>query len=235
MIAITDRPAQHRLRACLPLFAACTLLASGCTTLPLDHEFKPVMPSVMTAIPQAQSRPADGSIYRAGTDLRLFESRTARRIGDVITIRLAERTNASKSADTKLDKTSDAQLTAPAVLFGKTYPKAEIALSSDRSFEGKGSADQSNSITGTITAVVTEVYPNGNLQIRGEKKVTLNQGDEFVIVQGVVRPDDIAADNSIGSGQVADAQITYAGKGAVADANTAGWLTRFLIHAFFPI
>ncbi|HNM42053.1 flagellar basal body L-ring protein FlgH [Plasticicumulans sp.] len=211
------------------------LLSTACTTLPLDHEFRPVMPTVMTTVPQARPRVADGSIYRAGTDLRLFESRTARRIGDVITIRLAERTNASKKADTKLDKSSNASVAAPAVLFGKVYPKAEIDLSSERDFEGSGSADQSNSITGTITAVVTEVYPNGNLQIRGEKKVTLNQGDEFVIVQGVVRPDDIAADNSIASGQVADAQITYAGKGAVADANTAGWLTRFLIHAFFPI
>lgn len=219
----------------LPVAGTALLALSACTTLPLDHQFTPVTPSVMGSLAQTQPRPANGAIYRAGTDMRLFESRTARRIGDIITITLAEKTAATKKADTKLGKSSASQLATPAVLFGRTIDKAAVSLTNDTTFDGKGSADQSNSLSGTISAVVTDVYPNGNLQIRGEKEVTLNQGQEFVIVQGVVRPDDIAADNSVASSKVADAQITYAGKGALADSNTAGWLTRLLMHAFFPI
>ncbi|HAS51981.1 MAG TPA: flagellar basal body L-ring protein, partial [Gammaproteobacteria bacterium] len=84
------------------------------------------------------------------------------------------------------------------------------------------------------SAVVVGVYPNGNLAIRGEKMLTLNQGEEMVQISGVIRPEDIKADNSILSSQVADAKITYAGNGSLADANTIGWLGRFFLSPLFP-
>lgn len=209
-------------------------LLAGCEGLPNNHTFSPVAPAVMGALPVAAvpARPT-GAIYPYGRDLRLFESRTARRVGDIITIRLAERTNASKKANTSVDKDGKNELDVP-VLFGNTVSDLEMDLEQKRGFDGKGSSDQSNSITGTLSAVVIGVYPNGNLAIHGEKQLTLNQGEEVVQIQGVVRPDDIAADNSVASGQVADAQITYAGRGALADSNAMGWASRFFNSPYWP-
>ena len=110
----------------------------------------------------------------------------------------------------------------------------ENTANGDRKLGGEGSSDQSNSLTGDISAVVIGVYPNGNLAIRGEKMLTLNQGEEVVQISGVIRPEDIAGDNSVPSSRVADAKITYAGNGVLADANTVGWLGRFFLSPLWP-
>jgi flagellar L-ring protein precursor FlgH len=102
-------------------------------------------------------------------------------------------------------------------------------LSSTSDFEGSADADQSNSLSGTISVTVTQVMPNGLMEVRGEKWLTLNQGEEFVQISGIIRPVDIGPDNSVPSFKVADARITYAGKGALADANSPGFLARFFM------
>jgi len=89
-------------------------------------------------------------------------------------------------------------------------------------------------LAGNISVVVSEVLPNGNLVVRGEKWMTLNQGDEFIRITGIVRPQDIDPDNTVSSYLVANARIGYGGTGPVADANVLGWLTRFFISAVFP-
>ena len=169
--------------------------------------------------------------------MRLFEDRTARRVGDVLTIVLTEKTNASKSATTNITKDSDIQMANP-IVFGNSIGyqnnSLEMRAQGNRLFEGEGASDQSNSLTGRVSAVVVDVHRNGNLVVRGGKKLTLNQGDEFVEIMGIVRPDDIRADNSVLSTQVADAQITYAGTGATADANAPGWFERALLHPLWP-
>jgi flagellar L-ring protein FlgH len=81
---------------------------------------------------------------------------------------------------------------------------------------------------------VADVLPNGNLVVRGEKWLTLNQGDEYIQISGIVRPIDIRTDNTVLSGLVADARITYSGKGMVADSNKMGWLSRFFASAIWP-
>jgi len=207
-------------------------LLLGCTRIINDHEFKPIAPTA--AVPTAiVAQPMGGSLYRAGADVRLFEDRTARRVGDILTIQLVERTDASKSASTSVSKDASIEIPNP-TLFGQMVSKHGYTLDVDaeanRLFEGEGESDQSNRLTGNITAVVVGVYPNGNLMVRGEKQLTLNQGDEFIQIAGVVRPDDIGADNTVLSSKVADAQITYAGTGAAADANAVGWLGRFFLH-----
>ena len=178
-----------------------------------------------------------GAIYQAGTDMRLFEDRTARRIGDAVVIRLVEKTDASKSATTSATKKSEIDIQNP-TLFGVPFSAGSLNLANsangERKLGGEGSSDQSNSLTGNVSAVVVGVYPNGNLAIRGEKMLTLNQGEEVVQVSGVIRPEDIAGDNSIPSSRVADAKITYAGNGALADANTIGWFGRFFLSPLWP-
>ena len=104
----------------------------------------------------------------------------------------------------------------------------------NQEFGGKGNSSQSNRLEGNITVTVAEVYPNGNLFVRGEKWLTLNQGEEFVQISGIVRPVDISADNSVPSFKVADARITYSGKGTLADANQPGLLARIFMK-FWPL
>lgn len=215
-------------------------LLSGCSGLAPHYDFKPVTPQIMPLADPADPSPrSSGTIYQAGRDMRLFEDRTARRIGDTIVIHLAEKTAATKSAKTGVEKSSDIDIKNP-TLFGvpfsanDSYYSLENRIQGDRKLGGEGSSDQSNSLTGDISAVVIGVYPNGNLAIRGEKMLTLNQGEEVVQISGVIRPDDILPNNTIPSYRVADAKITYAGNGALADANTIGWLGRFFLSPLWP-
>ena len=150
----------------------------------------------------------------------------ARRVGDTVTIRLAERTQASKSASTDAKKDSTIDTGFPILLGGTVTLNGDEILNNEwettQEFEGEGNSSQSNRLDGNITVTVAEVYPNGNLLVRGEKWLTLNQGEEFVQISGIVRPVDIGADNSVPSFKVADARITYSGKGTLADANQPG-------------
>lgn len=209
-------------------------LLAGCETLPKrDPDFAPVQPADLR--PPAQN---NGSIYQAGYDMRLFEDFAARRVGDILTIKLKEATAAKKKADSSETKESNVSVTAP-TLFGMAAKTVlghslETEFNASKTFQGQGDAQQSNSLTGDISVTVVEVIPNGNLRVRGEKRVTLNDGDEYVRVSGIVRPIDIDASNSLPSSKLADATIMYTGEGAVADANKVGWIGRILLSPWFP-
>jgi len=181
---------------------------------------------------------SNGAIYQVGRDVALFENPIARHVGDIVTIVLSETTNAQKSATTTTQKsTSD---TLPGMsLFGSpiTSHGAQVlsgTVNDASKFDGEGTSAQSNSLTGNITATIAKVLPNGNLYIKGEKKIWINQGQENVLVSGVIRPIDVAPDNTIPSAKVASARISYGGKGAIADANAAGWLSRFFNSPWTP-
>ncbi len=168
--------------------------------------------------------------------MRLFENLTAKRVGDILTIRLVEATDASKDADLSVKKTNKIGASAPLIL-GKTNFlgvdwKTDVVT--DKNFKGAGESSQSNKLRGTITVTVVEVLPNGNLRVQGEKRLTINDGHEYVRFSGIVRPVDIDDTNSVPSTQVADATIMYTGEGAMADVKQVGWLTRFFNSLFFP-
>jgi len=189
-------------------------------------------------IPQVYAKPESGAIFAAGNEIRLFEDRKAGRVGDILTIRLVEQTRASKDSATSTSKESGAELTNPTV-FGRPVtrggvPILEGSLEGSRSFDGSGSSSQSNSLTGEITVTVIEQMPSGNLVVEGEKWLTINQGREFIRVRGVIRPTDILTDNSVFSTRIANAQIAYSAKGALADANRMGLLARFFNSPIFP-
>ncbi len=169
---------------------------------------------------------SDGAIYMQARAVAFFEDPRGHRVGDVITIRLTEAFNASKTASTQTQKDNSTTLTAP-MFAGKLPLNGDTTLAAKRAFTGNGTATQQNALTGSITAVVTEVLPNGNLLISGERALQLNQGEEFVRVQGVVRVIDVQADNSVTSDRIADARISYNGQGVIDASNKQGWLARF--------
>ncbi|WP_220805066.1 flagellar basal body L-ring protein FlgH [Pseudomonas sp. NCCP-436] len=225
---------------CLPLLAW-ILLASGCvapTARPDDPYYAPVLPR--TPLPQAQN---NGAIYQAGFENNLYNDRKAFRVGDIITITLNERTQASKNANSNIQKDSSANLGLTS-LFGSSVSASNpltggsmdlgVNFNGEREASGSGQAGQSNSLSGSITVTVAEVLPNGILALRGEKWMTLNTGDELVRISGLVRADDIATDNTVSSTRVADARITYSGTGAFADASQPGWLSRFFLSPMWP-
>jgi flagellar L-ring protein precursor FlgH len=180
---------------------------------------------------------ADGSIYHDTQNMELFADPRAHRVGDILTVLLLESTQASKKATTSTSKTDKTALDAPNILGqGLTLngKSASIGLSGDRSFDGNGTSSQSNQLSGQITVTVAQRLSNGNLMVRGEKLLTINQGQEMVRISGIVRPQDINPDNTVASSRVADARIAYTGRGSLADANTQGWLSRFFNSKWMP-
>ena len=111
---------------------------------------------------------------------------------------------------------------------------AQTQIGSEQGFDGKGDSQQSNRLDGSITVTVVSRLPNGNLLVRGQKWMKLNQGKEFVRIEGVIRPIDLDRDNSIPSWKVADAKIAYGGSGVLNDANSMGWLARFFNSPVMP-
>ena len=239
---------MNRQMLCFPLLAG-VLLSSGCvapTAKPDDPYYAPVLPR--TPLPAAQN---NGSIYQACFENGLYDDRKAFRVGDIITITLNERTQASKNANSNLQKDSSGTLGVPN-LFGMAVApdnplrslsalgmtnnnlSLDSSWNSQRDATGSGQAGQSNSLSGSVTVTVAEVLPNGILAVRGEKWMTLNTGDELMRISGLVRADDISTDNTVSSTRVADARITYSGTGAFADASQPGWMSRFFMSPLWP-
>lgn len=218
----------------LLLTTLAALALAGCAS-PQRSEpsFAPIAP------PSVQYAPTkNGAIYQTGSAMLLFQDMSARRIGDILTVNLEERTQAEKKADTNLDKQQDISMV-PTKIFGQAatingVPLLDNQMSSANGSKGKADSSQSNKLQGSITVSVAEVLGNGNLVVQGEKWITINQGDEYVRLRGIVRTVDINADNTISSTKVANAQIYYAGKGVMDETNQPGWLTRFFLGPWSP-
>lgn len=216
---------------------AATLLAgcgSGGALLLEDREWAASEP-----VPTPPEAAVNGSIYQAGQEIRLFENAVSRRVGDVLTIRLVEVTSAQKNSSTSTAKSSNIDVPAPTII-GREVPLGsrvwgDTSVNSGTTFGGTGASAQSNSLVGDITVTVAKRWPNGNLLVRGEKWITINQGKEFVRVSGIVRAADINPDNTVLSTRIADARITYSSRGTLADANTPGLLTRFFNLPWMPL
>lgn len=217
-----------------------SLSLSGCATIyqsatPNDPNWAPAFPEV---VDNSQSNP--GAIYNPGSAQMLFQDKKAHRVGDLITIVLTESTNATKNADTELDKSSDLNLSEVDLLgntnvgFSNGTASLSGTASTARNFKAETDTAQSNRLQGTITVTVHQVYPNGNLIIKGEKWISLNQGSEFIRVAGIVRPEDIDKDNQIPSTRIANAHISYGGTGPLAEANEEGWAQRFFNSGWWP-
>lgn len=221
------------------LLIAVSLGLGACASTPRHPERPPVDPVVAAnAAADAAWQRNPGGIYNPQTGYALFEDPKARAAGDLLTVLLVERTQAQKSAATSTSKEGNTEIGNP-TLFGRPLTRggAEVGafgLESSRGFDGKGDSSQSNRLSGSITVQVVERLPNGNLVVSGEKNLELNQGSERVRLSGIVRAVDVRPDNTVTSDRVADARIQYVGRGALADANAQGWLSRFFNSPWFP-
>lgn len=218
---------------------------TGCgTTEPKRFEKMSYEPSYPVNIPQ-QAQPNNGSLYQPGA-MTLFDDARAHRVGDIITIQLAESITANKKGDASYDRTKNADygLSTPlsvnsnGSIVGKavsavTSPFNDIGIGygSANSFSGSSDVKQNSSVDGQIAVTVVEVIPNGNLVIRGEKWITIHDGDEVVQFAGIIRPDDIQPDNTIESSKVADVRLVYKEVGVGGDTareNVASkWLAKY--------
>jgi flagellar L-ring protein precursor FlgH len=219
--------------------AAAALLLQACSMLPRDDDptagidYRPAKPDVGAA-----TGTAPGTIYNPNGSFDLFMDLRARAVGDILTIDLVERTDASKESKSSAAKDSSVDTGIP-VFGGKPIthngnPILNAEISGTRSFDGSADASQSNRLDGSITVTVAERLPNGNLLVRGEKLININQGEEYIRLQGIIRPVDIGPKNSVASTKVADAKISYSGKGHLADSSKPGFLSRFFNSPWFP-
>jgi flagellar L-ring protein FlgH len=213
------------------------LLATGCALI--DPQLTPVnretyRESFLTR-PEPPPR-SDGSLF-VGESRRslLFVDRKAHLVQDVVTIRIVEAASASGEATTETERDSSISGSLEAI-FGleKTLqnnginPASVVKGGLTNNFDGSGTTSRKNSLLATITAVVREVFPNGNLYIEGKKEVIINNERQYIVLSGVIRPEDIGPDNSIRSDLIADARIEYSGRGILAEKQRPGWLGRVL-------
>lgn len=212
---------------------------SACTSVPLQPDVIPDDPDYAPVSAQWLEAPptSSGSLYQSRYSFGLFTDQQARKVGDIITVVFDERYRSQKSAETSTDKSSNARVQTGS-LFG-TVPgfrnlSLDTEMGADRSFSGSGDADRSNSLTGQISVSVAEILPNGILRIRGEKWLTLSEGDEYIRIRGLVRPQDISPENVVFSSKVADARISFGGTGSLNNATKEGWGTRILNSPWFP-
>lgn len=213
----------------VPALLATTALLFAPAALAKKHkeEAAEYAPTYSPALPEVA--PPNGSIFQASYGYApLTSGARAAMVGDIITIQLVESTQASKSTAANTGRDGSIGLTPPTTgIFSKLFNPSDVAASGTQSFKGAGAASQSNSLNGEITVTVAQVYPNGTMLVRGQKALTLNRGDEFIQISGLVRQADIQPDNRVLSTRVADARITYTGKGEIARASRQGWLQRF--------
>lgn len=188
-----------------------------------------------TALPQApaQAQPpvANGSIFQAAQYRPLFEDHRARLVGDTLTVQIVEKVSASQKSTSSVDKAGSVEGSVTALPFLKpsSLTRASAAGSSNNSFSGKGATESSNNFSGTITAVVTGVLPNGHLLIAGEKQIGVNENVDVLRFSGQVDPRAIQPGNSVPSAQIANVRLEHRGRGQAADAQGIGWLARFFL------
>lgn len=205
---------------------------SGCVinqpAMPNDPHYAPAM--APAPVPSAAS---NGSLYHPTSSLDLFSDRVANRVGDILTVVLQENTTSNKSSAVDISKEAETVIPGAGLMLGSPVD-IETNISTGTEFKGEGDTSQSNNLNGSIAVSIVEVWPNGTLVVRGEKWLTLNQGNEFIRLTGLVRPDDVSSSNTVMSTKVANARITYSATGQMADTQQVGWGSRFFNSPYWP-
>lgn len=200
------------------------------------YQHIPAQPDVTA--PKTTSGPEVGSLWSEDSALTvMFANDKARRIGDILTIRISESASATNKASTKTDRASsmsaglngffnlEQRYPADSAFFNP-FSSVKGSISSD--FEGTGATVRSGALSAYMTATVIDILPNGNMVIQGNREVRVNHENQIITLTGVVRPRDISSNNVVQSTYIADARITYSGSGVVNDRQKPGWLTRIM-------
>jgi flagellar L-ring protein precursor FlgH len=211
------------------LVSAClALTVAGCASKPkmADAEFAP-----MVQIPVEPPTAATGSIYNGGRNDNWFGRKRDYKVGDIVTVILNEETQADRRNSTTASRETSNDIMeglAPKLPFPKALGGLPLSGTSIES-NGSGTAAQRATLRGSIAATITQVLPNGNLVVRGEKQLDLSEGSEVIRVAGIVRTDDVGPDGTVFSRRLANAQISYTGTGDLASAAKVPWGTGFLM------
>lgn len=215
--------------------AVLLLVVAGCAMVPHPK----IVEGPLTATPEPARQDAyaepDGSIYRAGRagSFPLFEDRRPRNIGDIVTVMIEEKTNASKQVATATNRNSGMDIgitAAPDWMPGSLSAGEQFTAAGQNDMDGRGSSSANNIFTGQITTTVIDVLANGNLRIAGEKAIAINQGSEHIRFSGIVDPRSITGTNTVSSTRVSDARIEFRSKGVMDEVQHMGWLQRIFLN-----
>ena len=210
-------------------------MLAGCAQNNADRisiDFEPLYPQEM---PLVETNNGSGTIFNAARGNLFSMKSKAQQVGDIITVSFAESFQATKSQNAATSRSLDNTVNLPGVAnlilpdrTNATDLSTKLAAGSENSFSGSGSSAQSNSLTGQVSVHVVRVFRNGNLEILGQKKLTLNNGDEYIRVHGIVRPKYIDGENVVSSDRIANANIQYIGAGDIAESSKKGWYSKIL-------
>ncbi|MDR2443556.1 MAG: flagellar basal body L-ring protein FlgH [Deltaproteobacteria bacterium] len=230
------------MKTLVPLLLVLALTAIGCskplsTPSSLANQQAALINPPVETYPQPAIK-TEGSLFSEDSRPDFFSDMKAQRIGDIITINIVETSKANKTATTSTSRSNEVN-TSVNTLFGvEATPMLTtsrglnllkgVDASYDSQFRGSGTTSRNENITAKISARIVQVLPNNNLVIRGSQEILVNNEKQYITVQGVVRPADVATDNSVLSTYLADARIEYVGKGDLTNKQREGWLTRAL-------
>jgi len=213
--------------------AGCSTIDRVNTTLYPVPQVTPAEMIAANSLPQAGYRAENnGAIFQSVAYRPLLEDHRARLVGDILNITITEKLSATQTATSSIDKSGklSASVSAIPMLPASLAAKFAAGGSTANTSEGKGSTVNTNDFTGTITATVVAVLPNGHLLVRGEKQIGVNQNVDTLQFTGQVDPSNILPGNTVASTQIANVRIQQSGKGAQADAQAMGWMSRFFLN-----
>lgn len=200
--------------------------------VPNDPYYAPIDPSE-----KPQQVIPTGSAFNPKTSTSLYSYMPSYSVGDTVTVQLSETASAKKSATTDMSHNNDYNLDPITVPGGKLTVNGktvQLGMKQSQNFDGKADSAQSHTLTGSITVSVVDVLNNGNLVVRGEKWLVINNGKEYIRLTGIIRPKDVTQNNTVKSSQIADARIEFSGTGDQANTQTQGWLSRLFNGSLWP-
>jgi len=230
---------------------ACAWAMSACTPAA-----KTAMPTLTPPVSQAPPPSANpGSLYSLGDSSFLFEDNRARRVGDIVMVNIIENSQGKNTAKTKSNRTSTTNMgvsayfnkpdfdaspidlltgtgVAPMGMKGRVGASPQIASSSNNQLTTDGSTERTSKVTSTVGCRIVSVLPGPVFQIEGARQTRVNDETQILVVRGLIRPTDIAQDNTIPSSALADAQVEYYGEGVLGDRQKPGWLTRVMDNIY---
>ncbi|MBF0428433.1 MAG: flagellar basal body L-ring protein FlgH [Magnetococcales bacterium] len=207
------------------------IAVSGCG-MTRATERPPAPIAIVQPTPPETLTPKKGSIWQTTDRNTLFLDNKARNVGDVITVKIVENATANKDATTELKRNNTNGMSLGGALDLTTLLKSNTPLNSatansTNDFKGEGNTTRKSDFKATVSCIVTQVLANGNLRIEGRRDITLNHENQFIMLSGVIRPEDIDASNSVTSAQIADARIEFSGEGDIDDQQRPSWIGRF--------
>jgi flagellar L-ring protein precursor FlgH len=208
------------------------VILSGCSTYVEEvnnQQFKPLRPSFEEF---ERAEPSNGSIYSTSSSGLFSSDRRAKKVGDILSVTLSETFSSNKAVTNSSAKADNIGAEVGPTGFMKNF-RLSGSLAKTNSFAGSMATNQSNSLSGTLSATIVRVFPNGNLEIKGQKKLRITEGTEYIRLSGIIRPEDISTTNTVSSSKIAEAQIEYVGAGILDSATKPGWGSK-IFRAISP-